>query len=88
LATFATNGSVLIASAGFGPSPGINRVTTCFAADVSMPRKISLKTVAALAGPVLFSLSRTPSMLFVIIQVVGWCMARAVPPDHSMSSHL
>jgi len=56
LATFATNGSVLIASAGFGPSTEINRVTTCFAADVSMPRKISFKTVAALASAVLFSL--------------------------------
>ena len=63
---------------------------------VAGPLKVGRYTVTvekdkfktAVAGPVLFLSSLTASSWLVIITVVGWCILRAAPLDHLMSSHL
>ena len=48
----------------------------------------TLDETAAVTGPVLRTSSRTLSLVFVIIMVVGRSVPRLAPLDHLMSSHL
>src|SRR4029077_3733844 len=66
-AIVASNVSAFIASAGLGPSPATNRVTTCFSFAVSIPTKTSFETaaIACVAGAVLLLPTLTASLLLL-----------------------